>query len=92
MKTTKIAEEVRRLVAPRIAATSLRSMPLGELYRELQARLGPLTIGQFHDALRALSAAGQLQLSPWTGAMYQLTDPECCLILGREIMAYITPR
>lgn len=31
-------------------------------------------------------------LSPYTGAMYALRDPECCLILGREVMAYAESR
>lgn len=43
MKTEKIAEEVGRLVAEHIAAAPLRSVPLGELYRELQGRLGRVT-------------------------------------------------
>jgi hypothetical protein len=89
MKTAKIAEEVRRLVAELTSAAPLRSVPLGELYHELLARLGPVTLGQFHDALRDLAAASAVRLSPWTGAMYQLQEPECCLILGREIMAYV---
>ncbi len=61
---------------------------LGELYQKVQAESGPLTIGQLHDALRDLHVAGVVPLSPFTQAMYQLQDPECCLIMGREIMGF----
>ena len=75
-------------VASRILGTvSSVPTPLGILYRSIQTE-GAVSLGQFHDALRSLSAAGLVRLSPWTQAMYQLTDPECCLLTGREIMGY----
>lgn len=88
-KTTQdITEQIRQLIAEDTAASPLRAVPLGKLYRALQAKRGGVTLGQFHDALRDLAALGSIRLSPWTGAMYQLQDQECCLILGREIVAY----
>ena len=65
---------------------------LATVFKALQSGDQALTIGQFHDALRRLSAAGMVKLSPFTGAQYQLTDPETCLLCGREIMAYAEAR
>lgn len=53
-----------------------------------QFLVNQVRLRQFHDALRDLAATGAVRLEPWTGAMYQLQAPECCLIIGREIMAY----
>jgi hypothetical protein len=64
-------------------------MLLGEIYRTQKADGPAASLGQFHDALQDLAAAGRVRLSPWTGAMYQLPDPECCLLVGREIMGYV---
>ena len=87
MAVTKKQELVYKAIVERVAAFR-RPVPLGELYRSVQDRAGPLTIGQFHDALRDLAALGAIRLEPWTGAMYQLIDPECCFIFGREIVGY----
>lgn len=91
MATTKQAERMRLAIAEQVTA-SRHPVRLGELYRDVQAEHGPLTLGTFHDALRDLSAGGAIRLEPYTGAMYQLQDPECCLLVGREIMAYADGR
>lgn len=83
-KRQSIAEKLRQAITDRVA-DSHHPLPLGMLYRGLP---DCVTLGQFHDALRELNAAGTIRLSPWTGAMYQLEQPECCLILGREIMGW----
>ena len=71
-------------VASRIlGAISAAPMPLGVLYRRLLADGAAMPLGQFHDALRSLSSAGLLWLSSFTGTMYQLTDPEFCMLAGR---------
>lgn len=71
-------------------APSRRPVRLGDLYRCVQAQHGPLTPGQFHVVVRDLAATGAIGIEPWSGAMYQLQDPECCLLIGREIVAYAT--
>lgn len=86
--TTK-QDRLRRLIVERVAV-SRHPVRLGELYRAVQAEHGPLSLGAFHDALRDLVATGTIRLEPWTGAMYQLQDPEYCLLVGREVMAYAT--
>lgn len=87
MKTSKTAERIRQAIVEQVALSG-RPVRLGELYRAVAAQVGPLTLGQFHDALRDLAASGAVRLEPWTGAMYQLQDPECCLLVGREIIGY----
>jgi hypothetical protein len=50
----------------------------------------PATIGELHDAVRALVDAKRVRLHPFTQAMYLLPDAggSYCLIHGNEIMAY----
>ena len=61
--------------------------PLPVLYRQVAQPAG-LTIGQFHDCLRALVANRKIRLHPFTGAAYQLRDEECAMLLGQEIKMY----
>lgn len=89
MASSKPADRLRQAIAD-LTADSRHAVRLGDLWRNIQAQHGPTTLGQFHDALRDLAARGAIRLSPYTGAMYQLQDPECCLILGREIMGYVS--
>jgi hypothetical protein len=86
-KRPDISEQLRQAVIACVAAGRF-PVPLGDVFRSVQASIGKVTLGQLHDALRDLAASGRISLSPWTGAMYQLRDPECCLLMGREIMAY----
>lgn len=72
-----------------LLSTPLRSAAIPAVFRSLRGIASEFTIGQFHDLLRGLHAAGRLQLVPFTGATYQLDGGECCLILGREIMAHV---
>lgn len=66
----------------------LRPVELPQLFRSARSRQPALTLGQFHDALRRLAEARRIRLSPFTQAMYQLAEPECAMIIGREIMYY----
>jgi hypothetical protein len=46
MKTpTSVADHMRAIIAE--GATAIRSVPLGDLYRELHARSGPVTLVPF---------------------------------------------
>jgi hypothetical protein len=67
----------------------MRPMDLPQLLRFARSKQPALTVGQFHDVLRRLMAGGQIRLSPFTQAMYQLPEPECAMIVGREIMYYV---
>lgn len=67
----------------------LRPLDLPQLFRFAQSRQPALSLGSFHDAVRQLADAGQLRLSPFTQAMYQLPEPQYAMIVGREIMYYV---
>ncbi len=67
----------------------LRPLDLPQLFRFAQSRQPALSLGSFHDVVRRLADAGQLRLSPFTQAMYQLPEPQYALIVGREIMYYV---
>jgi hypothetical protein len=71
------------------AQSPLRPMDLPQLFRFARSKQPAVTVGQFHDLLRQMVTAGQIRLSAFTQAMYQLPEPECAMILGREIMYYV---
>lgn len=60
---------------------------LPDLYANVVARHG-VTIGQFHDGIRALVAAGQIRLHPFSGSRFALEHEEYALVMNREIMYY----
>jgi hypothetical protein len=62
---------------------------LAVLFKHLAGGYPNLTIGQMHDALRQLASAKRIRLLPFTQALYQLTEPEYALIVGREVMFYV---
>jgi len=69
--------------------TPLRPVELPQLFRFARSRQPALTLGQFHDLVRRMAEARQLRLTPFTQAMYQLSEPECAMIIGREVMYYV---
>ena len=60
---------------------------LPDLFANVVQRHG-VSIGQFHDGIRALVQAGQIRLHPFTGARYALEREEYALLAGKEIMYY----
>lgn len=64
---------------------------LPELYRAL-ALTDALTIGAFHDCLRALHADGAVSLPQWTGPLYALPEPQYALLIGHGIAYYASLR
>ena len=66
--------------------------PLPELYGRLLAAHPDLSIGQFHDGLRALHEREQVYLHPWTGPLYALPEPAFALLIGHEIAYYASGR
>lgn len=65
------------------------ALTLAELFHALRFRQPELSIGQFHDLVRFLHESGSLQLTPWTGALYQLPEPELALLIGHEVLYYV---
>jgi hypothetical protein len=74
------------------AAGSGEDCPLPELFR-LAREAGPtLTVGRFHDALRALNDDGRVYLHPWTGPLYDLPEPAYALLVGHVVAYYASVR
>lgn len=69
-------------------AAPFRPVDLPSLYRIGREKHATLTLGQFHDLLRRWAEERRIRLSPFTQAMYQLPEPECAMIVGREVMYY----
>jgi hypothetical protein len=65
--------------------------PLPELYEQVRGS-SKLTIGQFHDALRALHEQRAVSLHPWTGPMPELPQPAFSLLVGHEVAYYASLR
>jgi hypothetical protein len=64
--------------------------PLPELFRLVQQN--SLTIGQFHDQLRALQDQEQIYLHPWTGPLPEIPQPALGLLAGHGIAYYASIR
>ena len=64
--------------------------PIPELFRRVQQN--SLTIGQFHDQLRALQEQEQIYLHPWTGPLHEILEPALALLAGHGIAYYASIR
>jgi hypothetical protein len=73
------------------SAGTLGDCPLAELY-ERASQATPLSIGQFHDALRELIQQKQVYLHPWTGPLYALPQPKYALLVGHQVAYYASLR
>jgi hypothetical protein len=85
----RVADELLQHVLQHKRQSPLRPMDLPQLFRFARSRQPALSLGQFHDLMRRLADAGRVRLSPFTQAMYQLPEPQCAMIAGREIMYYV---
>jgi len=65
--------------------------PLPELFHGI-ARSRSVSLGEFHDCLRKLQAAGSVYLHSWTGPLYELPDPAVALLIGHGIAYYASLR
>jgi hypothetical protein len=62
--------------------------PLPDLYSHVRGRHPALTIGGFHDRLRALHASHVMRLSGMSGSLDDLRDPETALLVSSKVMYY----
>ncbi|NLF71516.1 MAG: hypothetical protein GX575_20980 [Candidatus Anammoximicrobium sp.] len=85
----QLADELLQHVLQHKRQSPLRPMDLPQLFRFARSRQPTLSLGQFHDLVRQLADAGRVRLSPFTQAMYQLPEPQCAMIVGREMMYYV---
>jgi hypothetical protein len=69
-------------------ATARHDCPLPDLFRTVAGS----TLGEFHDALRQLHAAGAIYLHPWTGPLHEMPDPAHALLIGHNIAYYASLR
>jgi hypothetical protein len=79
-------DEVVRRAAQTDASTPL---PLPELYRDLKTTWPSLTLGQFHDGLRALRDAKRIQLRPYTRAYADIAGHREAMFLDGEVIYYV---
>lgn len=86
---SELERDVIRRLRQQKQQSPMRPIDLPQLYRFASSLRPDLSLGQFHDLLRRMAAARQVRLSPFTQAMYQLPEPECAMILGREVMYYV---
>ncbi len=75
-----------------ITSGASEDCPLPELFRQVQAQVPRLSLGQFHDVLRRLHDEGSIYLHPWTGPLYDLPEPPKALLVGHEIAYYASLR
>lgn len=73
------------------AAGKIGDYPLPELFANVQAT-AKVTLGQFHDALRALHEQRVIYVHPWTGPLHELPHPAVSLLVGHEIGYYVSLR
>jgi DNA-binding PadR family transcriptional regulator len=74
------------------SANAGEDCPLPDLFRSLTTRDPQPTIGEFHDCLRRLHAAGSVYLHPWTGPLYALPEPAYALLAGHNVAYYASSR
>jgi hypothetical protein len=86
---SRVDSEIERLLERRQQASQVGACSLGDLFAALRQELPTLTVGQFHDRLRAMHENGRLRLMPWTGPLYQLPEPPLALLVGHEVLYYV---
>jgi hypothetical protein len=62
-----------------------------ELYDALDRSHPTLTIGVFHDTLRALDDANRIRLSGWSRMLDDMPRPELALFVSHKVMYYAQP-
>jgi hypothetical protein len=83
-----LAPAIVAYLAERAGATDC---PLPELFGALPLTDTP-TIGQFHDCLRQLHAAGTVSLPAWTAPLYAMPEPQFALLIGHSIAYFASLR
>jgi hypothetical protein len=84
--------EVLAFLKGRQERGALADCALPELFGEARRCAPTLTIGQFHDGLRALHQHDLIYLHPWTGPLYELPEPTLALLVGHEVSYYASVR
>jgi hypothetical protein len=82
-------DEVVPFVAAQKRLNSFERPNLKRVYEHLRETHPTLTIGEFHDGLRALHQHRRIRLDPYTQALATLMDPLHALYLDREVKYYV---
>jgi hypothetical protein len=81
--------EVVRLAAEQRQRDRYQALTLPQIYARIVQKRPGLTLGQYHDGLRALREQHRIRLSPYTRALATLDDPRNALFLDGEVMYYV---
>lgn len=65
--------------------------PFDQLFVQLRKQQPSLTVGQFHDLLRAEKEAGRLALSGWSQTIDELPDATVAMLIPRTVLYYAHP-
>jgi hypothetical protein len=82
-------DEVVRIVAEQKKHNSFDRPTLTRVYEQLKKSQPGLTLGQFHDGLRALLAQRRIRLTAYTQTLATLPDAQNALYLDREVKYYV---
>jgi hypothetical protein len=82
-------EDVVQMVAEQKRRNSFERATLPRIYEQLRKSRPSLTLGQFHDGLRALQAQRRIRLAPYTQALATLEDAQNALYFDREVKFYV---
>ena len=82
-------DRVVPLVAHQRERDRFQPLSLPALFQTIHAEQPSLTLGQFHDGLRALRDQGRIRLIPFTRALATIDDPRNALFLDGEVMYYV---
>ena len=86
----EIENEIVAFVEETAARTGV-GCEFGELFEHLRAKRKTLSIGTFHDALRALDDAGRVRLKDWPRMLDEMPRPELALLLSSTVMYHVQP-
>jgi len=82
-------DEVVRLAREQRQRDRYQPPSLPQVYTAIRAKHPALSLGQFHDGLRALRDQGRIRLTPYTRALASIDDPRNALFLDGEVMYYV---
>jgi hypothetical protein len=82
-------DDVLKMVTEQRQRDRYQPLALPDVFARLQQARPTITLGQFHDGLRALRDQGRIRLVPFTRALATIDDPRNALFLDGEVMYYV---
>ena len=87
--TQRSADWTETVVDMVAGKNAFNPITLAQLYNALRRDCDSLTIGQFHDGIRALRQTRRVRLLPHTGPMIELASEPTALFHNGEVMWYV---